>query len=151
MKNLASVVASFVLGAICMFFMGNHTSIFVRTASAQVNNSPSIPIVPPIRSIVVNHQTQIGGEYLLDGIHTENSNFDNVTFVYGGGAYDLKGSRLAIKELKFIGAAANTVQLLAELGLLQGSQPPAGTNTPIEKTPTKTTIHGDFVSPYNGL
>jgi hypothetical protein len=162
MRNITTASLSFVLGAACMFLLGNHASTFVHPASAQAELlvdawKAAVPVVPPLNRVGASHNTQIGGEYGLDGIETSASLFNGVTFVYGGGAYKMDRSAIVGPvNLRLIGAAANTAQLLASLGLLGGSasaptSPPATEpNTPRVERTAKTTIKGDFVSPYSG-
>lgn len=164
MRSVTTALGSFVLGALCSSLFGGHISIGREPVLAFDKREPSVfdgnaftPIVPtPARSI------EDGGinEYQvvqLDGANISNSVFRDPTFVYGGGAYSLRNSAISGNiNFHFIGAAANTVQFLASFGLLGGGPPPTKpaapeVNTPkTEKTVIKTTIKGDFVSPYSG-
>jgi hypothetical protein len=112
---------------------------------------------PPQRFLAIGNVYEEGTTIDLDGINFQYNVFKSPTFVYGGGAYSMRDAEISgTVNFQFIGAAANTVQLLKSLGLLGNSPPPSTPvvpqpNTPrTEKTVIKTTIKGDFVSPYDG-
>jgi hypothetical protein len=89
-------------------------------------------------------------------MNVTNNEYRDVTLVYGGGAYSMTSSLVSGGRLQLVGAAANTAQLLVQLGFLgnpisRPQTPPAVERSkPIEKIIEKTTIKGDFVSPYDG-
>jgi hypothetical protein len=165
-RYITVAVGSFLLGIVCMFVFGNHISTVRRPASvfAQTDSTGSVfdgnrftPIVPAPPRMVDDGNIVERQVIDLDGMTISNGIFRDTTFVYGGGAYSLRNTTVSGNiEVDFIGAAANTVQFLKTIGLLRDSSPPSPatpseTNTPRkEKTTIKTTIKGDFVSPYDG-
>jgi len=156
MRTVTVALVAFTCGALSMLLF--EIAIPSRLALAQDPRGwfMAVPKVPPLSGRRADHETYINSGYRLDGLETTNGTFNQVTFVYGGGAYKLEGSTIVgPTTLKLIGAAANTAQLLGRFGLLAQSPlitsaPDTGLNTPIVQKTTKTTIKGDFVSPYNG-
>jgi hypothetical protein len=150
-----TVLAAFVLGVILTLFAVMIFPLSLRSAFAQSSLS-SVPIVPPLRqNISAFHNTIIGGRYRLDGVRTVDSTFKGVTFVYGGGAYKLENAFISGKSnVELTGAAANTATLLEGLGFVikypATSTQAIEVNTPKTEQIPRTTIKGDFVSPYDG-
>jgi hypothetical protein len=161
-RNLRTALCSFLLGLICAS-LGNHriapSSVFaqVNAPSTSLPRNPYIPLVPPFGRSLQEGNSHGGGDSLLmlDGKNSFREEFDDgTTIVYGGGSYNMQGAVFSGRiNIELIGAAANTVKFLETFGLLanspQPSPPAAIMNTPITKT-TRTTIRGDFVSPYDG-
>jgi hypothetical protein len=142
-------------GALCMFLLETPTQSIASQLAVEAAKD-LIPVVPPMRNRSFNN-TQFGGEVELDGLNSINDIYAGVTFVYGGGAYNLQTSSVSGPVvLKLTGAAANTAHLLATFGLISDPifPPPIPPfiekGAPIEKKTLKTVIKGNFVSPYEG-
>jgi hypothetical protein len=163
MRIAALTIASFTMGAICMFLVGTHMSIFrqpVLVFAQDVNQGwvASVPRVPPLPDIAISHNTKrVGGELGLDGQEIRDSTFTGVTFFYGGGAFKLINSTMAPPiNLKLVGAAANTYALLSYFGEIgcpakAQQQPQFNPNIPIlKRTDLAARLQGNFVSPFNG-
>lgn len=161
MRNVTLALGSFVLGAICMFFFGHHTSTFRQSSVfAQSKNfierPKALPKVPMVGLITLKDVT-VGpedGAFQLDGVDCVNCNVrDGGTVEYSGGP--LKIERLALEgaiNLKLNGPALNAASLLKLFGLLgcpaPKQQEPINPNTPIFKTASFTTGTSlDFASP----
>jgi len=112
-------LGSFTLGAVVMFFRGNHASTSPQSAFAQglVTVSGAVPVVPPLRHIVASgHGTVANMEYVVDGLETHGLKFVNVTFKYGGGAYKPENVTVTPPvNIQLSGAAANTFAFLTSL------------------------------------
>jgi hypothetical protein len=162
MVNLKTALGSFLLGVFCAS-LGGYGNILSST-SAQAKQLPPgkypyIPIVRPLEptTALSEGNSLDGGTVVLDGRYSFRESFTHTTLVYGGGPYNMQAAMMGDINIELIGAAANTAQFLESFGLLNKvssntppPSPPAPTmNTPIKKT-TKTTIKGDFVSPYDG-
>jgi len=167
MRNVTLALGSFALGAVCMFFFGNHTSTvrqdgfaFAQAApshpSSVLNGNRFTPVVPQPPRMVDD-----GNEYVeqiidLDGMSASNDIFKDSTFVYGGGAYSLRNAAISGSvNFQLIGAAANTAQFLGMFGLIgcpaKQQVPQVNPNTPIINRATlEKGIKGDFVSAYSG-
>jgi hypothetical protein len=175
MRNVIVALGSFMLGVLFASLLGfgiPHASIVRQSVAAAQSKPPApaspvskfdpnpfTPIVPaPPRSfsegnIFVNRLVQ------LDGRNSHSETFHSTTIVYGGGAYIMQGAVIdGIVNVQLIGAAANTAQFLAMLGMLgcPASSPKAppriDNNTPtIQKISLAAPITGDLFSPYNGI
>jgi len=152
MSKVTVALGSFTLGVLIMFLFGNHTSIFVQSASAQkmiaLAGEPTIPpLHGTISSVVIENFTQP-----LDGLDCKDCVFKNVTFEYSGGAYKLVNAHISTPmHVVLKGAAANTVGLLAFVESLNASTKPKPLqpNAPLFRTAENTqTITVDFISPY---
>ena len=123
-------------------------------------------IIPLSTNMLASHNIMLfqgHPTYVLDGLVSTDSLFGaskGITFIYGGGAYNLRGSTIAGNvDLQLQGAAANTARLLAEFGLLTpagqrvavpDTTPVVPANTPItKKAVLKKPLKGD-ISQYDG-
>jgi hypothetical protein len=176
MRKTTIGVFSFALGALCAALLGSfnpHTSTvrqffdvaFAQTTAPLMPQLPSHfaanPWTPPIpvppRSISSGNiiEDQV---VQLDGRNSEGETIRRSTVVYGGGAYRLVNAKVEGVQLVWVGAAANTVRLMNDLGLLGQPLPtqpkrqqPINPNTPrIELTTIKAPISGDLISQYDG-
>jgi len=158
MRIVTVALGSFTLGAVVMFFWGNHTSTSPQSVLAQglVAVSGAVPVVPPLRHIVVGgHGTVANTEYPVDGLETSGLKFVNVTFKYGGGAYKLENVTVTPPvNIRLSGAAANTFAFLTSFGLVgcpnaQPPRPQINPNEPIlRKASLNETVKTDLISPY---
>jgi hypothetical protein len=165
MRNVTLALGSFVLGAVCMFFLGNHTSTFRQfVAFAQAAATESIdplgnkytPVVPAPPRALASGNLFLRQVVYLDGLTSIGDTFSDSTLVYGGGAYHLANAKLTgVVDIKLIGAAANTSTFLAMLGLIgcpaKPQAPQINPNAPIiHRATLDKEIKGDLVSPYSG-
>jgi hypothetical protein len=162
--KLTIAFGSFMLGVFCTALGVGKSSpmAFARTQESTPGRVNSyIPVVVPLgtynRSLSTGN-VQMNQTVLIDGRNSVQEMFDNSTLVYGGGSFRMEDFLLTgTTNIQLIGAAANTAQFLEIFGLLNRAAPNSppsppqapAMNTPIHKT-TKTTIKGDFVSPYDG-
>jgi hypothetical protein len=106
--------------------------------------------------MIAEGNINVGQIIPLDGMNLSKSEFRDTTFVYGGGAYRLVNSLfVGNTEFRFIGAANNTLQLLAQFGFIgcpAKPQPPAvNPNTPAIKTASLAEpLKMDLIAPYQG-
>lgn len=158
MRIVTVALGSFTLGAVVMFFWGNHTSTSPQSVFAQapLRVEGAVPIVPPLRHIGVGgHGTVANTEYAVDGLETSGLKFVNVTFMYGGGAYKLANVTVTPPvNIQLTGAAANTFAFLTSFGLIgcpsaQPKRPQIDPNKPILRTiDLSEPIMRDLISPY---
>lgn len=156
MRITTVALGSFVVGALCMFFWGSHTSTLPQSVFAQaVKIEPAIPTVPSLRHNTSSGSTYNGGTFAIDGIESTGEKFHGVTFEYGGGAYKLENATVTPPiNFKFVGAAANTVTLLSTFGMIgcptaKPPRPENNPNQPIMKTAKLSVPYkGDLVSPF---
>jgi len=163
MRTVTLAFGSFVVGALCMSLFGNHIST-VRQSGLAFAQMPdmgevwqaAVPRVPPLGNSGSSHNTFLNAEVPLDGFRSSNNVYKGVTFVYGGGAYSLTDSTVVPPvQLKFVGAAANTLGLLNTFGMIgcpaKPQAPEVNPNTPIiNKASLEKELKGDFVAPYSG-
>jgi hypothetical protein len=130
MSKVIIAFGSFAAGILFMLVFGSpHTSTVVQT-SPELAEEPSppissggsgierpelIPTVPGLGDTTFQEESFSSTGQQLDGLHCENCSFNNVTFVYGGGAYNLPQARPSDSRVVLIGAAANTFKLLVVL------------------------------------
>ena len=145
-----------------MFSFGNHTSTVRQAGLAFAQpDAPHLgnrftPIVPEPPRMIADANIMEEQVVDLDGMNISNSTFNDVTFVYGGGAYNLVNAKLTgAVDVKLIGAAANTAQFLTMLGLIgcpaKPQAPQVNPNAPIiHRAKLDKEIKGDFFSPYLG-
>jgi hypothetical protein len=118
MRNIIVALGSFIVGAISMSLVGNHTSTLAQVPTA-VRAQGTVPVVPPFRSIVVNGYVFDGKIFAVDGILCTRCTFKNATLEYGGGAFAILEPRLSGSlSIKLDGAAHNTAVFLNMFGLL---------------------------------
>lgn len=130
MSKVMLALGSFIVGACCASILsfGIQTSIWAQPSpplGISIGNG-LVPVVPPLSGESSNSTFGNGTSIGLDGFNCEHCTFENMTFIYGGGAFNIPQftfvgqTRVIVK-----GAAQNTVQLLALLGMLgQKSTPP---------------------------
>lgn len=92
MRRVATALASFALGVACtLAAVRNRVPILPSVSAQLISNAPFMPRVPrlgaaiptfPPAGVAVNHETEIGGEYVLDGLQVKNS-------LYAGGGLHL--------------------------------------------------------------
>jgi hypothetical protein len=166
MSKTTLALGSLFVGVSVGFFWGNHTSIVVQeaAASAQIANPQSnpgtvvspfaVPKVPEIHTHVSGAHIASRGQQ-LDGMDIKDSEFRDMTWEYSGGAFTLANVKIsAPMRVRFGGAAANTLALLAIIQAVDSAaQPvPLNPNAPILRTTTaqNNTVTLDFASPYQG-
>ena len=147
MRNITVALGSFILGAVFMSLVENHTSTLAqepeRMGGWRVYDA--VPKVPPFRSIVAEHQDFTGSRHFVDGILCRGCIFNNTTLVYGGGEFAISEPRISGPILiKLDGAASNTAVFLNYFGLLgcPANNAPRINPPPIMKA--KYTPEGDF-------
>ncbi|SPJ15859.1 exported hypothetical protein [Syntrophobacter sp. SbD2] len=154
MSKVTVALGSFVVGALVMFLLGSHTSIFVQPASAErgIVVGGAEPVVPPLRGNVVSNSKFENVIQPLDGLDFRNCVFKNVIFEYSGGSYSLANAVISgAIRVNFKGAAANTMALHAFLESLNaGTKPkPLQPNAPLFREASNVqTMTVDFISPY---
>jgi hypothetical protein len=150
---------SFLSGVLFASLLGltSHSIASGRPIDDQRFTNPYVPKIVPIKTLSEG-EDQDGGTFLLDGRYSHRDVLKNITLIYGGGSYSMEGAQLSgTTRIELIGAAANTVHFLQQFRFLPEPpvvipfSDPAPTNKPITiGQPMRTTIHGDFVSPYDG-
>jgi hypothetical protein len=154
MSKITVSLGSLVFGALVMFFFGSQISSIVQSASATMGivNEAAIPKVAPLQSITFSGAHLTNVVQPLDGLDCRDCTFQNVTFEYSGGAFNLSHARISSPmRVIFKGAAANALQVLALVEALNSRVKPAPTvpeNPKIEAATKKYTILADIVSPY---
>ncbi len=160
MSKITIALGSLVLGATLGFAYGSHgfaPQPVLAGNNAQVGlvaASDAIPRVPPISSHVTGLNGE-GGVQQLDGVEFKDSEFSGMTFTYGGGAFVLTNTKLSRPmSVRFVGAAANALAVLAIVDAVnKGARPaPLNPNAPVlrqtsnESRTSAPTI--DFRSPF---
>jgi hypothetical protein len=121
MRILTVAVLSFMLGATLASLYGSQTS--TPQAPAQSPQKPNVdagvmPVVPPVFAISSQFVNASGGLVVLDGYRCRSCNFRSITLRYGGGVFDLTHSTVdGTVNIELVGAAANTVAFLSNLGI----------------------------------
>ena len=155
MRNVMVAFVSFVAGFLCSPLSPIHTSTVLHAQAIQYPGA--VPVIPSVPLIVSEENTLNGGGVSLDGFAVRGGVFNNVTFLYGGGAYNLENVSITGKVgINLIGAAANGANLLARFGLIGcPSQNPPATPNPTPKPNTPMTMeakmvdfHGTIASPF---
>lgn len=128
MRTVTVAVLSFILGATLTSLYGSQTSApHAPVQSAQTPNVDAgrTPVVPPGIGIRSQFSIASGGVVVLDGFGCTGCEFHSITLRYGGGVYELNGSKFA-GDVKFelTGAAANTVAFLSNIGVICVMTPP---------------------------
>ena len=157
MRIVTVALGSFMVGALCMSFLGRYTSTLPQSVFAQtaMRSKLAVPIVPPL-----THITSIGDHidgliYAVDGIESKDGIFHDATFEYGGGAYRLENAAISgTVGFKFTGAAANTVSFLSAFGMIgcpaaKPPKPETNPNQPImENAKLSIPYKGDLIGPF---
>jgi hypothetical protein len=149
MRNVTVALGSFIVGAMSMSLLGNHTSTLAQAperAHGSINIEGAVPIVPPFMNNTVDGASFGGGKaYLVDGILCRRCIFKDATLVYGGGEFAILEPRLSGHiDIKLDGAALNAATFLNLFGLLGC---PANNMPKINPAPmmrAKYTPPGDF-------
>lgn len=152
MSKVTVALGSFVIGACFALFVGRYTSTIVQPVFAQVTVRGAEPIIPPLID-VKNKGGKVSDEaQQLDGLDCEDCSYNNVKFVYSGGAVNLVNPHLSGKtSLELRGAAANGQVMAAYLAALAGGKPPRPVmpNAPVLKTTTLSTpMTVSFKTPF---
>lgn len=171
MRNVTVGLGSFLLGLLCASLLGfgsPQTSIFRQSVvfaqtkpgivSSTFTLNPFTPTVPPMPRSLSEGNINENQIIQIDGIHSREDTFRNMTLVYGGGAYVLNKARFdGGVNIQLVGAAANTAQFMATFGMIgcpasvPKAPPHINPNAPrIDKVSLTTALSGDFVSPYEG-
>lgn len=156
MRKSTLALASFVAGVLCAMAFGNQASTNLQPLLfAQAAFPNAVPIVPPLSGIVISDNGTNGGTVLLDGVNAKNNTYTDVTFEYGGGAYNLENAEIhGTVGIHLVGAASNTATFLKAFGLIgcpaaPPKIPKPNPNAPmITTTNLKVALRGDLVSPY---
>jgi len=122
---LGSLTVGLVIGSL---FAGIHTSIEVQPVFAQVS-AIDVGYKPPevFPLTLAQKGTELTGlNQRLDGLDCEGCVFTNVSFMYGGGAYQLKNCKfLGTTKMVFDGAAQNTLSAIALINTVEEASRPA--------------------------
>ncbi len=158
MRKVTIALVSFALGAIFALLLGNRPSTLMSQVSAQEQppRSPYIPVVPPLPRMFAEGNVFDNQTITVDGTMSRFSKYINPTFVYGGGAFYMKGVEIGGKvNIELIGAAANTASFLKMFGLYgcPVAAPPSPPVIDMDKPVTKTVslpqpINGDVKTPF---
>jgi len=137
---MLKIVAAFAVGfAVAMLFFSPARSVFAQ--SSGVVSAKAEPIVPPLEVKigvgVLNNDIQ-----QLDGIACDQCVITARVVTYAGGQYECGQCKLNVGGFMFKGAALNTVNLLAKLGVLKG-QPASPQNTPNGPNIRTQAFHGE--------
>ncbi len=157
MRSLTIALASFIVGAACMFLFGNHTFALVHPVFAEEADTGNI-YVPKIRQAGIESRYNKHGNgerFRLDGVSSTGELFENVTLVYGGGAFEMTNPIFRGDiTVDLTDAAANAAAFLNMFGLIgcpTNTEPLTyKTNTPIRMIHLKAPASGTFLSPYPG-
>ncbi len=155
MSKIMLAFGSFIVGASVMFLMlsGSHTSTFAQVLGGPggVLVSAEVPTVPPA-NLHFSKATWSGLVQQLDGVDCTDCVFNNVSFTYGGGAFNFNNVAISKNfRLTLTGAAANTIILLRILEAISAAKPPIPPQpqTPIQRTAiAKQTVTISLASPY---
>jgi hypothetical protein len=123
MSKLSVGVLSFAAGTLCVFLLGKQISILTQSALAAaqtaVHIEGAVPGVPPSIRATMEQATFTGMIHEVDGTACDQCTFKDVTFKYGGGAYQLTNSVVIPPvRIELSGAAANTAAFLNSFGLI---------------------------------
>jgi hypothetical protein len=134
MSKVTLAFGSFIVGAICGSFALSliHTSTWVQASQAPqeptlppstVTMPAAIPVVPPLQYFGV--EGTVGGRLQqLDGFSCERCTVTVPILTYGGGLFNLPGSKLPRNVvLHLTGAALNTFNLLRATGAIPNPAP----------------------------
>jgi len=151
MRKITLALGSFIVGAISMSLVGNHTSTLAQGPNKSwsiLQLDRAVPKVPPFGNISVQDIGIDGGTHFVDGILCLRCSFNNATFEYGGGEFAILNPRISgTVSIKLDGAAENTATFLSLFGLL-GCPAKNAPNTPRTNAPpilkAKYTPTGDF-------
>lgn len=136
-------------GLVLASAVGPGTGSAINMRGLEVPQLADINLGPIVKRIGISNIAQ-----QLDGLDCRNCLLDNAVLRYGGGPFNLVGTRVSGKiTIEYTGAAANTVAMIDLLkGLGVGASPkPAAPGKPIKReTPPppgpKNTF--DFTSPF---
>ncbi len=151
MRKITIALGSFIVGAISMSLVGNHTSTLAqepKSPPGAIKVAGAVPIVPPFRNNTVADSSFDGVTHLVDGILCLRCNFNNATLEYGGGEFAILNPRFSgTTSIKLDGAAENTATFLSLFGLLgcpanKAPNPPRINPAPMMQA--KYTPTGDF-------
>ena len=139
MSKITVAFGSFALGALCVFFLGNHASTFLGPLAAQptprqFEANQWVPRVPPIGlALAEGNITDRGATIDIDGLNSRGDTFHDATLVYGGGAFHMEHATFSgNNQIALIGAAANTATFLNMFGMIgcPAAKPQAPTSNP---------------------
>jgi hypothetical protein len=156
MRKSTLALVSFIAGVLCTTVLGNQASTRLQPGVfAQFKIPGAVPVVPPLRGTVMSDSFVDGTTVFLDGVSDKNSTFNNATFEYGGGAYNLENATIVgAVGIHLVGAANNTATFLKAFGLIGCPAAPPKIPKPNPNAPMITTttlevaLRGDLVSPY---
>lgn len=147
MRKITLSLGSFVLGALFMFVLGNHTSTRLQSVLAQgpavpgVRAPNAVPVVPAVFLLDVRSSSFGPGAAIdLDGIDCKDCVLgEGVTIRYSGGSYRFENLRHSgVLTFQLNGAARNTATLLQSFGLIgchaAPKHEPINPNNPTLKT-----------------
>jgi hypothetical protein len=120
MRNVTVAVGSFIVGAISVSLLGNHTSTLAQQEPPRtVVVAGAVPVVPPFVGTTVDGDNFDRRTLNVDGILCRRCTFHDATLVYGGGEFAIIEPRLSGNlSIKLDGAAHNTAVFLNLFGLL---------------------------------
>jgi hypothetical protein len=151
MRNITVAVGSFIVGAIFMSVLGNHTSTLAQEPKSPpglMKVAGAVPVVPPFRNMTIEDAGIVGATHLVDGILCLRCSFKDTTFEYGGGEFAILNPRFSgTTSIKLVGAAENTATFLSLFGLLgcpANNAPSTPSVNPAPMLQAKYTPKGDF-------
>jgi hypothetical protein len=157
MSKAALMFLSFVAGACCAFALPIGSHALAARVQAQEPKSMvihrAVPAVPPILIHLNGFSSLSKAEQPLDGLDCKNCSFDNATFTYGGGSYQLTNCRFSgTTSVKLTGAAANALTFLSLLKAIGNNEHLSipRSDAPIEMLAiARRTVGISFDSPYS--
>jgi hypothetical protein len=151
MRKITIALGSFIVGAISMSLVGNHTSTLAqepKSPPGAVTITGGVPVVPPFRGSKMEDVGIDGFTHRVDGILCLRCSFNNATLEYGGGEFAILNPRFSgTTSIKLIGAAENTATFLSLFGLLgcpANNAPSKPSVNPAPMLQAKYTPKGDF-------
>jgi len=124
MRNVTVALGSFIVGAISMFLLGNHTSTFAQSPQGLAPpglaiNIDGTPTVPPFKNISVEGSHFTEDSFRVAGVLCRRCVFDRTILLYGGGEFSIVESQfVSPPSIQLTGAASNTAVFLSMFGLL---------------------------------
>jgi hypothetical protein len=153
MRNVMVALVSFVAGFLCSPLSPIHTSTLLHAQGATFARAAAVPVIPSLGMVELKGSFLNGSKVDLDGFALTDGTLNNVTLVYGGGAYKLENVAITGNiNIQLFGAASNGASLLARFGLIgcpsQNPPPAPKPNTPMTMEAKMVNIHGTIASPF---